>query len=480
MPHNFCSIAIDSHTTKKKGWRAGGLNSFTKVFLPILSIILLFCGFYWNLWTVADQKWFINHQRDSESWVMGRLVKSRQDGIFSAGGLLGHGSPNKNPISWSNVTFDNQYSAYLNGLTFVSYAPYLSQVGAQGIFFSLLDSLIPASPRAKLQIFYMLSSLLSALVLTMIVLWFSFEFGWFVGIFVLCSIILSQWLVVFGRNLAWSIWAFYLPMVVVMYYLRQFRIVTSRQIGVLGTFVFFVVLLKCLNGYDYITTTLIMMLVPLIYYSIRDRYNILWILKVTFITVLGSSLAIFLSLAILICQIVTLHENGTIRENSWKAVDHIIYTLKRRTHPDALGFSPIDKNLEATSLEARIFPVIWAYLYGKKGSDGLSTGTFFNIKNYGIRYLYLLVIFLISSFILYYFKCNLNHGRQRDGTLALICATWFSILAPLSWIIVFKQHSYIHFHMNYIVWHMPFTFFGFAMCGLATKNICKIIGNKFG
>jgi hypothetical protein len=47
---------------------------------------------------------------------------------------------------------------------------------------------------------------------------------------------------------------------------------------------------------------------------------------------------------------------------------------------------------------------------------------------------------------------------------------WFSLLAPLSWFVIFKAHSYIHTHMNFIVWQMPFTFFGFAACGLLVER----------
>jgi hypothetical protein len=54
-----------------------------------LSVGALFLGFYKNAWRVADQSWFDNHQRDTESFVIGRLVRSRHDGVLSSGALLG-------------------------------------------------------------------------------------------------------------------------------------------------------------------------------------------------------------------------------------------------------------------------------------------------------------------------------------------------------------------------------------------------------
>ena len=87
------------------------------------------------------------------------------------------------------------------------------------MLFSILDGVIPLSPREKLRLFHAFTSLLSALSIAAIVLWFYREFGISIASVVLGSAVFSQWLVVFGRNLWWSMWAFYLPMVVVMHYL---------------------------------------------------------------------------------------------------------------------------------------------------------------------------------------------------------------------------------------------------------------------
>ena len=48
--------------------------------------------------------------------------------------------------------------------------------------------------------------------------------------------------------------------------------------------------------------------------------------------------------------------------------------------------------------------------------------------------------------------------------------TWLSILSPITWFILFKGQAYIHTHTNYLAWHMPFTFFGFALCGFVLRS----------
>ena len=106
-------------------------------------------------------------------------------------------------------------------------------------------------------------------------------------------------------------------------------------------------------------------------------------------------------------------------------------------------------------------------------------GIFFDFNNYlsitnsfvsnfllKIRYIYLIVLFIAMSVLLFLRgRKMMTERRQQD--LALIWTTWFSILAPLSWYVIFKAHSYIHTHMSFLLWQMPFTFFGFAVFGAA-------------
>jgi hypothetical protein len=140
--------------------------------LVVLSGALLFLEFDTNAWKVVSSEWFWTHQRSTESWVVARMVLSRQDGIFSEAGLPGLGSLDSSPPSYAAIPDRDQYRAYIKGLPFERYSPYKSQVGAQGILFSCLDRLIPSSPRTKLRLFHGFNSFLSAVVLAFIILWF--------------------------------------------------------------------------------------------------------------------------------------------------------------------------------------------------------------------------------------------------------------------------------------------------------------------
>ena len=387
------------------------------------------------------------------------MVKSRQDGIFSVGGLTGAG--NASIEQWvTSDQIDAQYSAYLNNRSFDEFSPYMSQTGGQGIIFSLLDRLIPLSPRIKLWSFYILTALLTAIALTAIIGWFYEEFGGWVAIFVIGSAVLSQWLTVFGKNLWWSLWAFYLPMVVVMYFLKRHRVPANHQFIKFGILIFIAVFIKCfINGFEYITTTLVMMMVPLVYYVILDKWSRHQCVKWTLAAGLGSGVAIFLSLTILCVQI------GAAKDGFMAGVEHVIWSFGKRTYGEAQNYPAV----YAASLKAGTIGVVVTYV----------NGIFFDLNNYlsqtnafvanfllKIRYAYLIVLFIVMS-VLLFLRSKKMVAEQRQHYTALIWTTWFSILAPLSWYVIFKAHSFIHTHMSFLLWQMPFTFFGFAVFGSA-------------
>ena len=444
-----------------------------KMGIWVVSTLLLFFGFYTNLWRVAEQQWFDNHQKDTESHIMGRMVKSSQDGIFSAGGLNGWGTAKSTDAEWIPPTERTpQYTAYLHKLSFEKFSTYNSQPGGQGMVFSLFDRLIPFSPQIKLQIFYVLTALLSAIALTFIIDWFYEEFGLLSALFVIVSAVLSQWLTVFGKNLWWSLWAFYLPMIVVLHFLKRHRVPEDRQFIKFGILIFIAVSIKCfINGYEYITTTLIMMMTPCIYYAILDKWSRNECMKLAFAAGIGTGVAVFLSMLMLCFQI------GAVKDGFIDGIEHVIWSFGKRTYASPEDYPPV----YAASLEAGTIGVVITYM----------NGVFFDLNNYlsasnsfvskfllKIRYYYLIIFFIAMSGLLYFRNNKKMVTERSQHYIALIWTMWFSILAPLSWFIIFKAHSYIHTHMSFLLWQMPFTFFGFAVFGSAIIEWTKKTESK--
>ena len=447
------------------------MNKITpSIFLLFLSTFLLGLGFYNNQWKAADQNWFANHQLDTEGSVVGRMVKSKRDGIFSSGGLPGWVSGGQIQTD----TIKGQYEAYDKNLHFETFSPYYSQIGFQGITFSLLDRITPFSPEKNIKVLKLLNSNLFALTLSIIIVWFYLEFGLISSVTVLVTTIFSQWVTVFGRNLWWVMWAFYLPFIASLFILIRQK---KSYFAVILTFI--AVFIKCLyNGYEYITTTILMMLTPYIYYSIIEGWKPKFFFKKISIIATTAIISVLSSTVILAYQISA--ATGSFKKG-WHHI--FIYSVGKRTHGGANNYPQV----YADSLNADTLGVIDKYLKG-------IIFDFNNIFNTSlsflrINYTKVIVLFLVFSCLIYLSKHypekvlfrKISENRRKLSALSI--ASWFSFLAPLSWFVIFKGHSYIHTHMNYITWHMPFTLLGFALFGLVgfylVSEILEVLHNRW-
>src|SRR5690242_5966443 len=110
----------------------------------LLGTLAMFLGFYRNQWHVTPPGKFREFQHDSESLVMGRIVESKQSGLFSHGALMGRGNVDADDYQDGMDTI--QYDTYLQGLKFYKYQLYLSQSGVQALLFSFLDQISPFPP----------------------------------------------------------------------------------------------------------------------------------------------------------------------------------------------------------------------------------------------------------------------------------------------------------------------------------------------
>lgn len=436
-------------------------RKFYAIIFFSISTVVLFFDFNFNLFGVAHREWFKFFQLDSESFVIGRMVKSRKDGFFSEAGLNGLVSKDEKLVYYEDHPFDFQYEAYLNNLDFGAYSTYNSQIGGQGLLFSLLDRILPFTSRFKLDFFRGLNSFFLALILSIIILWFYFEFGVIVSLMVFFSIFFSQWLVFFARNLWWCTWVFYLPFVMLFFYLKKNE---TSQVNLfkLGFLVFFTVFIKCfINGFEFITSTIFMMYSPLFYYYFKNKSNFKFFM-IFFVIFISSVIAILLASFILCVQI------SIIKGDIFKGVEHIVYSFQKRTYGNPDLFPDIDRG----SLRASLFSVILIYLLG----PFLDLNNYFRTDNlyianfvYQVRFIYLIFLFLFATIFIYLKKEKLQKIWEKEKIFSLVNTTWFSLLSPLSWFVIFKSHSFKHIHMDFIVWQMPFTIFGFGIIGIVVK-----------
>ncbi len=439
----------------------------------VLATLLFFAGFITNFWRAADEQWFQTRLRHSDSYVLGRMVQARQQGILSDGGLLGRGRPGLATMP-DRELFDYQFAAYETGHPFGVYEAYKSQLGLQGILFSMADARLPFPPATRLLIFDGMTALLTALAFALLVLWFYGEFGGFVAVFSLASMLLSPWLTLFGRSLFWSFWAFYVPMLAGICFLRRQPVFTRRTALAYAAIVFATVVLKCLfNGYEFITTTLVMMVVPLAYYALLRRWGLRRFLAGLAVATCAACLAVLSTFVILSIQVAAV--DGSVAAG----IHHILFSFEKRSWADPSAF-PEDLSF---GLEASLAWVLTGYLGGTFVDLSYwitAPSPFIAERLFQIKYWYLLVFLLAASVVLLAASRRRTAAAQPSRATALAGAAWFSLLAPLSWYVIFKAHAAMHGHIDYIVWQMPFTTFAVGASALALRSVLAGIGRRLG
>lgn len=75
-------------------------------------------------------------------------------------------------------------------------------------------------------------------------------------------------------------------------------------------------------------------------------------------------------------------------------------------------------------------------------------------------------IILASGVFVYVSSLKLGESKY----LALLATTFLSAICPLSWYVIFKEHSFWHPQIDFIIWYMPFLLLGFGLIGVAIKQ----------
>jgi hypothetical protein len=433
-----------------------GLLVFIALFIG--GTLILLPNFYRNRWTAVEPEYYAEWQTRYDRLVVARLVKTRQDGFLSAGGLMGLGDEKE----WGFETRTNrhQFNTYLNKGEFRSYLVYKSNPGLQGVFYGAFDQVSPLTGEQNIKLFRGFTALTSAMVLGLILAALAVEFGILSGLLTLVFTVFSMWIVLPAGSIFWDLWAFYLPFAAGAYLLadsaRKYEYNSARIHSVL----FITVLTRFLfSGFDMTTTVLVMTTVPFVFHGIYHKWDgrtfVVRMVKVGIVL----TAATLTGLVILLLQIIA--NEGSIA----RASEYILNRFSSHTGGNYEYFT--NQEVEVRTISA--FEVLSKYL--------LMPAIDLRFRNISVHVLYwhLLVVFALFTLI----SISMHRiGSQRLNiprkTLALMSATWYSILAPLSWYVLFKPHSFIHTHVNTMAWQMPFTILGFALCGLVITDLLTV------
>lgn len=427
-------------------------------------LLVMTINFNLNIFNVVNTQWFTEFQLDSEGLSLGRIIKSQEKGIFSHGGFQG-----RVVFEDDRIRFYNDHSWPPDEVTVDGFGPYYSQSGLQSIIYSIIAVYFDLDPVTSLNLFHWLNSLLLSIIFLFFLFWVRRYCNMTVVFLLLTMIILSPWITVFGRNLYWVTWVFYFPFVFNLYYVSSKGIITNIKLFDQKTFWLsaFVILIKCLlTGFEFITTVLVSTIVPFLFYASFNKWTIRQFFNQIFSASLGMILSVFISLSLLAIQL------SSVKGSIASGINYIIYSLEKRS---VLGTSDGLNPIYVQSRQSALVDVIIKYLNGYS-VDLRNFGELFEVR---LTFGFLIGFVIVATILFNSFKSLIYDKTFLRFTSSLLIAIWGSFLAPLSWFIIFRGHSAIHTHLDYIVWFLPLMLLIYVFVStLISKVISKIFLKK--
>lgn len=397
--------------------------------LYFFSTIILFCFFKSN---IKDD---IPYDYVSESLIAGRLMESERSGLFSYSCLTGMLKKRSSDKEFKQNAI-NQFNLLKNPSkreNFKAFYVYKSQTGGQGIVYSIFNKVSPFDLIINIEILKSITLLLNAFIFSLIIGWCKRNFGLITALIVLIFIAFSSWIWLFSASLWWCLWAFYIPFLTMLLGLEFIKSNPNKILLLTFASLF----LKCFfNGYEYITTTLIAVFVPIVYYYIKENKKIKDFVIFSFKTTIVLLLGIVINMLILLIQLKQL--KGSFSEG----FNHIIYSYNTRTS------SVVIEGKTAEFSSNMYVQILLKYL----------SGDLFSWIQPKVPFILLIFLIFSTSFLL----LKIDFKKHK----AIVFSTWFSIIAPVSWFLLFIQHSNIHYHLNFIVWYIPFLPLGILCFGI--------------
>ena len=432
-----------------------------RFFLVVILSLVLSTGFYGNSRNLIAQNYYEYWQKVFEAFIVGRLNLSQQEGLLSAGGLLVLG--NADDFDTSSRVLNAQYDSYHHKLPFEHYWAYTSTPGLIGFVLGVFDHFTDFSPGFNLKLFRISVSFINGIFFSLLLLWFYEETGWLAAVLNLALLSFSPWTALLVGNIYWQLWVFYLPLSLFLFWLRQLAEfdISYPERKILWVIFFSIFLKILLTGFEFISAFVLMSTVPFVYYALKEKSEF----KVFFYRAVKIGLSIFgatvSGLLVLAMQIAVAEGGG--------AFQTIFYAFGKRSFGNGKAYiEPY-----ASAIRAPFVDVLIKYIKGPAFTVSLFSGMTVTESPFEQSYLlFILVFFFVSLLVVF-----LRKAFARE--YALLATTWYSLLAPLSWLIIFKAHAYIHVNLDFMIWQMPFMFFGLALVGRVLQRSMTVIKDVF-
>lgn len=387
-----------------------------KIIVFTISFVVMFFSFLSDSLGVAQKEWFDSYQHDSESLVLGKIIADRNSLSSENRGNLGY-IVDLDPYQVISETKVNSS---------ILYKEYHSQYGIQGIFFSFLSNKLGISVKGM----YVVCCTFLAMTICYLSYCSSRIFGSLFGCIFFLSILFSPWITVFARNLYWIEFSWFLPSAIAW----SFFIISNVRLKIILFVLFFVsCLIKCLSGYEYYSTVLLLSVVPYLYFFIlkNTKFNIhnnaRDFVILSFLGVLAFVVAIVMH--------ANLRSGGNVAEGLNSIWNNDV--LRRTFGGNVNNFDKV----YTESFNANFIDVLKIYLLNWRTSV-ISLPLVSNISFTSLICLCFIVI------CLQLYRKNYKLAFSTSALLILFC------LPAISWYVLGKSHSFIHVTMNYVLWYL--------------------------
>lgn len=391
---------------------------------------------------------------DSESYVLGSLIEGRQYSFVSGLGRLARPQVTEKTEDW----FHNVQMSYkmFNEDWFYDgqFEHYFSQLGAQGLLFRIMDvALGSMSGVDKLVIMQTFNLIILSIVLSIIGFYLWKRFNLWVTVFFLIGTLVNQWIPLSSVNLYWVTWTMFLPMAIAAVYCLKDNSSKKRKI-IYMSLLTLAVIYRCACGFEFISTILIAMMIPFIEYEVTHFSSIKKSIKNLLIpTICGIS-------GFIICALLQFTRYLLDGWGFQEALKIFTTIVVKRTYGNLNTLGVYNEELES-NLKEPIFDVIINYFNTSAFNIPIGN-TYFEMK-----YWMIILVIVIAIIALIY-----NYKKTKDiKSLSIVIITFISFLAPLSWFVLAKGHAAAHYHLDPLLWQIPFTGIGLGLIGYFTSVI---------
>lgn len=418
-------------------------------FIFFLFALTFFLNTQYNLFHLIPKDQFEYSQLEvSETLVIGKILNSEQGDIFEDGGFTGTYYFDKN--SGGRAEAGNlSYQKYIHNEVpqKVGYNSYKSQIGGQAILYTLFDQVFGLDNNINIEIFRIFNSLLLSVLLALFVSWIQKKWGLSVAITTFLLLLPNFWLFLYGKSSWWCNWTYFLPFVYGLYYFENHKKTNFKKYTLVFSLLFFIKF--WFNGFEFITVFLVASAIPYLYYNFENKLSFYLNFLVRHFIITISSL--LLAIAFQLYQFYLL--TGSFGDG----IHHLVDAFSRRSSG---GYHYLPTQTTLSTLKTLHLDIITRYL----------GNTFINDEILTVKLPFAAIIFLGIVCSLYLYK------KQIETRLVAI--TWFSILAPFSWFILFKEHAHIHTHIDFFIWYCPFLVLLILLISLTINTLAKTSAQK--